>query len=80
MSRNLFLRVVEGMEKGDSSRGRIVMENFLFFPLHKCMAALRMIAYGKATDAIDAEIQMGETTVLNVATCELRWDFLKRRR
>ena len=61
-----------------SSRGRIDAENFLsflcgnaccgklsFFHMHKCMNALRILAYGKGTNAIDTEIWMGVTKILN---------------
>ena len=36
-----------------------------FRALQKCLAAIKMLAYGKTADALDIEIQMGEITVLN---------------
>ncbi|XP_020197592.1 uncharacterized protein [Aegilops tauschii subsp. strangulata] len=66
MSRNLFLQVVEGVEKADYDfkLRKDCCGKLSFSPMQKCTVALRMLAYGKAADAIDAEILMGETTVL----------------
>ncbi|XP_020194410.1 uncharacterized protein [Aegilops tauschii subsp. strangulata] len=66
MSINLFLRVVEGTEKADGNfkLRKDCCEKLSFSPLQKCTVAVRMLAYCKAADAIDAGIRMGETIVL----------------
>ena len=35
-----------------------------FSPLHKCTAAMKMLAYGTAADSFDDVLKMGESTVL----------------
>ena len=63
MSRNLFLRIVDGVEKaaGDNFTLRKYCSKHLSFsPQQKCTGALRMLAYGKAADAIDVETHYGE--------------------
>ena len=67
MSETLFLHVVNIVEEADDyfKLRQDYCRQLSFCPLQKCTASLRMLAYGKATDATDTEIQMGETTVLN---------------
>ena len=37
-----------------------------FSPLHKCTAAMKMLAYGTAADSFDDVLKMGESTVLQI--------------
>lgn len=66
MSRNLFLHIVTAVEEADDNfkLRKDCCGQLSFSPLQKCTAALRMLAYGKAADAIDTEIRMEESTVL----------------
>jgi hypothetical protein len=39
-----------------------------FSPLHKCTAAMRMLAYGTPADALDENLRMAESTVIECLT------------
>ncbi|KAH9108181.1 hypothetical protein AeMF1_016608, partial [Aphanomyces euteiches] len=66
MSRSLFNRVMEGVilqdefftQRSDAA-GRIGLS-----PLQKCVAALRMLCYGLAANAVDEYIKIGESTAM----------------
>ncbi|XP_071704378.1 uncharacterized protein [Rutidosis leptorrhynchoides] len=72
MSRQLFLRIVEGISNFNSTN---IPEYFLFFRerldatgrqsltiLQKCTAAIRQMAYGTTPDLFDEYIKIGEKT------------------
>lgn len=66
MRRPLFLRIVEGVknqdqyfESGIDCTGRSKLSS-----LQKCTAAIRMLAYGVAADAVDEYLRIGETTTI----------------
>ena len=67
MRKGLFLIIVTVVERADNKfkPRKDCYEKLSFSPLQKCTAALGMLAYSKATYAIDTETWMGETTVLN---------------
>ena len=67
MGRDLFLCVVNVVEEADDylKLRKGCCGELSFSTLQKCVAALRMLVYGKAAYAIDTEIRMGETTCLN---------------
>ena len=67
MNKAVFMRIVDRLS-----------ENFQFFqqrryatgrlglsPLQKCTAAIRMLAYGCAADAVDEYLRLGESTALS---------------
>ena len=66
MRRNLFLRIVDGVTTHDpyfqnkqDATGRQGLSS-----LQKCTAAIRMLAYGVAADAVDEYIRIGESTTI----------------
>lgn len=64
MSRPLFLRILQGLQQQDSYFTQQVDATGLagLGPLQKVCAAMRILAYGLPTDAIDEYIQIGEST------------------
>lgn len=66
MNRSLFVRIVDELSTGipyfqqkPDGSGRLGLSG-----LQKCTAAIHMMAYGTAADAIDEYLRMGETTAL----------------
>uniref|UniRef100_A0A0D3BVT6 DDE Tnp4 domain-containing protein n=1 Tax=Brassica oleracea var. oleracea TaxID=109376 RepID=A0A0D3BVT6_BRAOL len=67
MNKELFMRIVYGLsqnvpffqQKRDAT-GRLGLS-----PLQKCTAAICMIAYGSAADAVDEYLRLGESTTLS---------------
>ena len=64
MHKPLFCRIMNKVVEGDpffqqrrNAAGRLGLS-----PLQKCTAAIRMLAYGVAPDAVDEYIRMGQTT------------------
>ena len=60
----MFVRIVNVMEEVDDyfKLRKDCCEQLFFSHLQNCTTALRMLDYDKAANAIDVEIQMGETT------------------
>lgn len=66
MRRDLFLHIVQTLSdwspffhQRSDAFGKVG-----FSPLHKCTAAIRMLAYGTPADALDENLRMGESTIL----------------
>lgn len=63
MRRSLFLRIAKAMERNEffvqkpDATGKLGLTN-----LQKCTAALRQLAYGSPSDAIDEYVRIGEST------------------
>nr|XP_029732097.1 uncharacterized protein LOC115268186 [Aedes albopictus] len=63
MSKNLFLRIVKALERNQyfvqrpDATGKMGLSS-----IQKCTAALRQLAYGSPSDAIDEYVRMGEST------------------
>nr|XP_029709624.1 uncharacterized protein LOC109399029 [Aedes albopictus] len=63
MRRSLFLRIAKAMEQNEyfiqkpNATGKLGLTN-----LQKCTAALRQLAYGSPSDAVDEYVRMGEST------------------
>ncbi|XP_048605321.1 uncharacterized protein LOC125582910 [Brassica napus] len=67
MNKEVFMRIVDRLSENipffqqiRDAIGRLVLS-----PLQKCTAALRMLAYGCAADAVDEYLRLGESTVLS---------------
>jgi hypothetical protein len=67
MRRALFLRIVEDVTA--KNRYFVLKKNAAnikgFTPIHKCLVALRMLAYGGVADSLDDPYKMVESTVLD---------------
>ncbi|WZZ29486.1 hypothetical protein YC2023_012887 [Brassica napus] len=70
MNKAVFMRIVDRLSKNFPSfqqrkdaTGRLGLS-----PLQKCTAALRMLAYGCAVDAVDEYLRLGESTTLSCLT------------
>lgn len=70
MRRDLFHRIVQTLSdwspyfrQRSDAFGKVG-----FSPLHKCTAAMRMLAYGTPADALDENLRMGESTILECLT------------
>lgn len=63
MSRRLFLRIAKALEQNEyflqkpDATGKLGLTN-----IQKCTAAIRQLAYGSPSDAIDEYVRMGEST------------------
>lgn len=66
MSGKLFSRLVNVLEETNDyfKPRKDCCKQLSFSPLGKCMAALGIVTYGKAVNAIDVEILMGKITCL----------------
>ena len=66
MRKPLFLRIVDELTTANSffKQRRNAAGAKGFSPIHKCTAAMRVLAYGQAADAVDDVLMMGESTVL----------------
>jgi hypothetical protein len=64
MSRPLFLRILQGLQQQDTYFTRRVDATGMpgLGPLQKVCAAMRVLAYGLPSDAVDEYIQIGEST------------------
>ncbi|XP_008671323.1 protein ALP1-like [Zea mays] len=64
MSRPLFLRILQGLQQQDSYFTQRVDATGMpgLGPLQKVCAAMRVLAYGLPSDAVDEYIQIGEST------------------
>jgi hypothetical protein len=64
MSRPLFLRILQGLQQQDSYFTQRVDAAGMpgLGPLQKVCAAMRVLAYGLPSDAVDEYIQIGEST------------------
>ncbi|XP_035817118.1 protein ALP1-like [Zea mays] len=64
MSRPLFLRILQGLQQHDSYFTQRVDATGMpgLGPLQKVCAAMRVLAYGLPSDAVDEYIQIGEST------------------
>ncbi|XP_024010245.1 putative nuclease HARBI1 [Eutrema salsugineum] len=67
MNKHLFLRIVDTLstqvpffQQRRDSTGRSGLS-----PLQKCTAAIRMMAYGSAADAVDEYLRLGESTAIS---------------
>jgi hypothetical protein len=66
MRKSLFLRIVQDVSARNQyfKQKRNAANKLGFSPIHKCLIALRMLAYGGVADALDDTYKMAETTVL----------------
>ncbi|WVZ83894.1 hypothetical protein U9M48_030989 [Paspalum notatum var. saurae] len=66
MRKSLFLCIVEDVTARNKyfKQKRNAAKKKGFTPIHKCLVALRMLAYGGVADALDDTYKMAETTVL----------------
>ncbi len=66
MSSGMFERIQEEVTKYDDyfKLRYDCCRKLSFSPMQKCTAALRMLAYGKAADAVDEYVRMGESTCI----------------
>jgi hypothetical protein len=66
MRKSLFLRIVQDVTARNKyfKQKRNAAKKLGFSPIHKCLIALRMLAYGGVADALDNTYKMAETTVL----------------
>ena len=66
MRKSLFLRIVDDVTRRNKyfKQKRNAAKKLGFTPIHKCLIAMRMLAYGGAADALDDTYKMAETTVL----------------
>ena len=66
MRKELFLRIVNSLENHDSYFDNTVdgIGRSKISSLQKCTAAIRMLAYGMAGDAVDDYVRMAETTAI----------------
>uniref|UniRef100_A0A0D3BC02 No apical meristem-associated C-terminal domain-containing protein n=1 Tax=Brassica oleracea var. oleracea TaxID=109376 RepID=A0A0D3BC02_BRAOL len=64
MNRPLFMHIVERIsnEVEFFQQKTDALGRFNLFPLQKCTAAIRVLAYGTAADAVDEYLRLGETT------------------
>ncbi|XP_033129888.1 putative nuclease HARBI1 [Brassica rapa] len=67
MNKELFLRIVHGLSEWFPffQQRRDATGRFGLSPLQKCTAAIRMLAYGSAADAVDEYLRLGESTALS---------------
>ena len=66
MSKSLFLRIVNDLTARNKyfKQKRNAAWKQGFHPIHKCLVAMRMLAYGGPADALDDTYKMAESTVL----------------
>jgi hypothetical protein len=66
MSRKLFGQIIEGVRLHDPSfRCKLDVTGKLGFSSYqKCSAAIRMLAYGVASDLVDEYMRMSESTCI----------------
>ena len=64
MRKHLFLRIVNQLSNDMEffKQRRDAVGRMSLSPLQKCTAALRMLAYGVAADAVDEYLRIGEST------------------
>ncbi|XP_021766662.1 putative nuclease HARBI1 [Chenopodium quinoa] len=64
MQRSLFCRIMSKVVEGDQffQQRRNADGKLGLSPLQKCTAAIRMLAYGVAADAVDEYLRLGQTT------------------
>ena len=67
MNKELFLRIVHGLSEWVPffQQRRDATGRFGLSPLQICTAAIRMLAYGSAADAVDEYLRLGESTALS---------------
>ncbi|XP_020871008.1 putative nuclease HARBI1 [Arabidopsis lyrata subsp. lyrata] len=67
MNKPLFLRIVERLssEIPFFQHRRDATGRFGHSPIQKCTAAIRLLAYGYASDAVDEYLRMGESTAMS---------------
>ncbi|XP_048593376.1 uncharacterized protein LOC125576901 [Brassica napus] len=67
MNKELFLRIVHRLSEHVPffQRRRDAMGRFGLSPLQKCTAAIRLLAYGSAADAVDEYLRVGESTAIS---------------
>ncbi|WVZ94730.1 hypothetical protein U9M48_040594, partial [Paspalum notatum var. saurae] len=66
MRKSLFLRIVQDVTARNKyfKQKRNAANKLGFTPIHKCLVAMRMLAYGGIADALDDTYMMSESTVL----------------
>ncbi|XP_048602103.1 uncharacterized protein LOC125580890 [Brassica napus] len=67
MNKPVFMRIVDRLSENFPffQQRRDVVGRLGLSPLQKCTAALRMLAYGCAADAVDEYLRLGESTALS---------------
>ena len=67
MNKAVFMRIVDRLSENVPffQQRRDVVGRLGLSPLQKCTAALRMLAYGCAADAVDEYLQLGKSTTLS---------------
>ncbi|XP_033132428.1 uncharacterized protein LOC103849781 [Brassica rapa] len=70
MNKDVFMRIVDRLSENYPffQQRRDVVGRLGLSPLQKCTAALRMLAYGCAADAVDEYLRLGESTALSCLT------------
>ncbi|XP_056860184.1 uncharacterized protein LOC130508618 [Raphanus sativus] len=67
MNKDLFLRIVHALSENIPffRHRRDATGRFGLSPLQKCTAAIRLLAYGSAADAVDEYLRLGESTSIS---------------
>ena len=67
MNKELFMRIVYGLSQNVPffQQRRDATRRLGLSPLQKCTAAIRMLVYGSAADAVDEYLRLGESTTLS---------------
>ncbi|XP_048596555.1 uncharacterized protein LOC125578249 [Brassica napus] len=67
MNKEVFMRIVDRLSENIPffQQKRDAVGRLGLSPLQKCTAALRMLAYGCAADAVDEYLRLGESTALS---------------
>ncbi|XP_048633777.1 putative nuclease HARBI1 [Brassica napus] len=67
MNKELFLRIVHRLSEHVPffQQRRDATGRFGLSPLQKCTAAIRLLAYGSAADAVDEYLRVGESTAIS---------------
>ncbi|XP_022545844.2 uncharacterized protein LOC106355163 [Brassica napus] len=70
MNKDVFMRIVDRLSENYPffQQRRDAVGRLGLSPLQKCTAALRMLAYGCAADAVDEYLRFGESTALSCLT------------
>jgi len=70
MNKEVFMRIVDRLSENYPffQQRRDAVGRLGLSPLQKCTAALRMLAYGCAADAVDEYLRLGESTALSCLT------------
>ena len=67
MNKELFMRIVHRLSEDVPffRQRRDATGRFGLSPLQKCTAAIRLLSYGSAADAVDEYLRLGESTLIS---------------